>query len=284
MGGGCIRSRQENQVLAQLNQFLYNMSMRTYGQYCALARALDVVGDRWTLLIVRELMFGQRRFADLLDGLPGISRNLLTERLRSLEADGIIVREALPPPAARQVYELTGDGRDLADAVVPLVAWGARRLGTRKPGESFRPHWAALAMATFADREAARGVNETYQYLVGDTAFHFIVRDGSIQLRYGRAHSPAVTLTTDEDTWARMASGKTTGSAAAAAGTLTLTGDHQARTRLAKILSRSRVFAQVEGIIKDAQAGPRRSLSGLDFSRHGAARAPCMRRDEKPPG
>jgi DNA-binding HxlR family transcriptional regulator/putative sterol carrier protein len=207
-------------------------------------------------LIVRELMFGQRRFADLLDGLPGISRNLLTERLRSLEADGIIVREQLPPPAARQVYELTEDGRDLAEAVVPLVAWGARRLGTRKPGETFRPHWAALAMVTFADREAARGVDETYQYLVGDTAFHFIVSDGTVELRYGRAEDAAVTVRTDEDTWAAMASGTITGSAAAAAGTLTLEGDRRATARLAKILSRRRVFAQVEHLVKGTGRRP----------------------------
>src|SRR5437588_507079 len=143
------------------------MGKRGYQQYCALARALDVAGDRWTLLIVRELAPGPRRFTDLIDGLPGISRNLLTERLRGLERDGIIAQQELPPPAARQVYELTDDGRDLAAATVPLIAWGARRLGDRKPTESFRARWAALAMATFANREAARGVSETYQYLVG---------------------------------------------------------------------------------------------------------------------
>src|ERR671929_1145575 len=108
-----------------------------YQQYCPLARALDVAGDRWTLLIMRELAPGPRRFTDLIDGLPGISRRLLTERLRSLERDGIIARRDLPPPAARQVYELTDDGRELAAAMVPLIAWGARRIGERKPGESF---------------------------------------------------------------------------------------------------------------------------------------------------
>ncbi len=228
------------------------MPEHRYQQYCGAARALDVVGDRWTLLIVRELILGPRRFTDLLDGLPGISRNLLTERLRTLERDGIIARDELPPPAARQVYELTEDGRDLADAMVPLVAWGTRRLGARRPSESFRAHWAALAMATFADREAAKGVSETYQYVVGRTAFHFIVEDGAIQLRYGRAQNPAVTLTTDEETWADMASGQTTGSAAAAAGALTLAGDPQAVVRLKRILSRQRVLAQAEATLKSS--------------------------------
>ncbi len=81
------------------------MPQHRYQQYCALARALDIAGDRWTLLIVRELVPGPRRFTDLIDGLPGIPRNLLTERLRALERDGIITRQELPPPAAHQVYE-----------------------------------------------------------------------------------------------------------------------------------------------------------------------------------
>src|ERR687895_2491614 len=101
------------------------MPERRYQQYCGLARALDVAGDRWTLLIVRELRPGPRRFTDLIDGLPGISRNLLTERLRGLERDGVVARRDLPPPAARRVYELTGDGRDLVVAIGPLIAWGA---------------------------------------------------------------------------------------------------------------------------------------------------------------
>src|SRR6266576_2404358 len=155
------------------------MAEHRYQQYCGLARALDVAGDRWTLLIVRELTPGPRRFTDLVDGLPGISRKLLTERLRELERDGILARHELPPPAARQVYELTDDGRDLAQAMGPLIAWGARRIGDRKPGETFRARWPAVAMAGLADREAAEGVTETYQFLVGDSAFHFTVDHGA---------------------------------------------------------------------------------------------------------
>src|SRR5437899_746909 len=145
------------------------MPEHRYQQYCALARALDIAGDRWTLLIVRELAPGPRRFTDLIDGLPGISRKLLTDLLRALDGDGIVARQELPPPAARQVYELTDDGRDLAHAMAGLIAWGARRVGERKPTESFRPRWLAVAMASLADREAAKGVRETYQYLVGQS-------------------------------------------------------------------------------------------------------------------
>src|SRR5438105_15719322 len=128
-----------------------HMPEHRYSQYCALARTLDLAGDRWTLLIVRELAPGPRRFTDLIDGLPGVSRKLLTERLRALERDGIIGRRELPPPAARQVYELTDDGRDLAVAMTPLIAWGARRIGERHATDSFHPRWAGLAMTVRAD-------------------------------------------------------------------------------------------------------------------------------------
>jgi DNA-binding HxlR family transcriptional regulator/putative sterol carrier protein len=228
------------------------MAQHPYQQYCALARTLDVAGDRWTLLIVRELTPGPRRFTDLLDGLPGVSRNLLTERLRALERDGIIARQELPPPAARQVYELTDDGRDLAVAMAPLIAWGARRIGDRKPGESFRARWPAVAMAGLADREAARGVSETYQYLVGDSAFHFTVNDGSIELHDGRVQDPAVTLTTDEETWADIASGTITASSAAATGALTVAGDPEAAKRLRKIFAREPMLAQAQATIDRA--------------------------------
>lgn len=220
------------------------MGRQRYRQYCALARALDVVGDRWALLIVRDLRPGPRRFTDLAAGLPGISRKVLTERLRALERDGVVARRQLPPPAARQVYELTEDGRDLAGALAPLIAWGARRIGERRADEAFRARWVATAMVGLADRDAARGVSDVYQYLVGDSAWHFVVDDGSIDLHDGRAEDPDVVVATDEDTWAAIASGATTASAAAAAGALTVTGDHAAAHRLAKIFSREQMVGR----------------------------------------
>jgi DNA-binding HxlR family transcriptional regulator/putative sterol carrier protein len=219
-----------------------------YRQYCALARTLDVAGDRWTLLIVRELVPGPRRFTDLLDGLPGISRNLLTERLRGLERDGIVARKELPPPAARKVYELTDDGRDLATAMAPLIAWGVRRLGDREPAESFHARWSAVAMAGLADREAAKGVSEVYEYLVDDSAFHFTVDDGSIQLHDGRAGDPAVVVSTDEETWTEIGSGRVRFSSAVATGGVTITGDPHAAKRMRKIFSRSHMLAHAEAV------------------------------------
>ena len=229
------------------------MPEQRYSQYCALARTLDIVGNRWTLLIVRELAPGPRRFTDLIDGLPGVSRKLLTERLRALERDGVIARQELPPPAARQVYVLTDDGRDLAVAMAPLMAWGARRIGDRKPGETFRARWPAVAMAGLADRDAAKGVSETYQFLIGDSAFHFTVEDGSIELHDGRAEDPAVTWTTDEETWADVASGTIRFSSVVATGALTVSGDPHAAKRLRKIFSRSQMLAQADATIDGAR-------------------------------
>lgn len=228
------------------------MASHRYQQYCALARTLDVAGDRWTLLVVRELTPGPRRFTDLIDGLPGIPRKLLTDRLRALERDGIIVRQALPLPAARQVYALTDDGRDLAVAMTPLIAWGARHIGDRKPEDSFRARWPAVAMAALADREAAKGVSETYQYLVDDSAFHFTVDDGAIELHDGQALDSAVTLTTDEQTWADIVSGKITASSAAATGALTIAGDPGAAKRLRKIFAREPMLAHAQATIDRA--------------------------------
>src|SRR5215217_7201539 len=117
------------------------MSRRSYRQYCAMARALDVLGERWTLLIVRELLTGPKRFKDLLGGLPGIGTNLLAGRLKELEGEGLLRRTTLPPPAGSAVYELTGRGRDLEPVLMGLARWGVDLLGEPRPGEAFKPAW-----------------------------------------------------------------------------------------------------------------------------------------------
>src|SRR5690606_41307941 len=125
------------------------MAARSYRQFCALAFALDVVGERWTLLIVRELLAGPRRFTDLLDGLPGISPNLLSERLKRLEQQGLLVRRALPPPAASAVYDLTEYGHGLDPALLALGRWGSRRLPSTLDGYA-TPIYRAMATADTA--------------------------------------------------------------------------------------------------------------------------------------
>ena len=121
--------------------------MRSYGQYCALAKALDHVGDRWTLLIVRELLIGPRRYSEMRAALPGIATNLLADRLRELQADGIITRVD-----ESGTYELTEFGRGLEKPVHELVRWGARWMGERESTEAFRPEWLAVALAALLPR------------------------------------------------------------------------------------------------------------------------------------
>lgn len=107
------------------------MAKRSYQQYCGIAAALDLLGERWTLLIVRDLLIGPKRFTDLLEGLPGVGTGLLSQRLRELEESGVIEKAALLPPAASTVYRLTPDGEGLRPAMLSLLRWGSRRLGNR---------------------------------------------------------------------------------------------------------------------------------------------------------
>jgi DNA-binding HxlR family transcriptional regulator len=123
------------------------MPARSYGPYCPVARTLELVGERWTLLIVRELLVGPMRFTDLHAALAGIPRNLLADRLRDLEAQGVVGRRELPPPAARTVYELTGAGQELLPVIGALARWGLTHLPPPEPGEAVSP-----AIGVLADR------------------------------------------------------------------------------------------------------------------------------------
>ncbi|MFI9730844.1 winged helix-turn-helix transcriptional regulator [Streptomyces sp. NPDC052092] len=119
---------------------------RSYDQYCSAARALDVVGDRWTLLIVRELLAGPRRYTDLHADLPGVSTDVLASRLKDMERDGLTTRRRLPPPGAAYVYELTSRGRELLPVLQALGTWGEPELGERRPTDAVRAHWFALPL------------------------------------------------------------------------------------------------------------------------------------------
>src|SRR5437016_12941211 len=136
---------------------------RSYDQYCAVARGLDVIGDRWTLLLVRDLLLGPKRYKDLLSGLPGIGTNLLADRLKELEAAGLIERTVLPPPAGSTVYQLTETGQALEPVMVSLGRWGARFLGAPKKSDIMVPRAYFVAMRGVFNPEAAAGLNETYE-------------------------------------------------------------------------------------------------------------------------
>jgi DNA-binding HxlR family transcriptional regulator len=126
---------------------------RSYDQYCSAARALDVVGDRWTLLIVRELLSGPRRYTDLHADLPGVSTDVLASRLKDMERDGLTTRRRLPPPGAAYVYELTPRGSELLPVLQALGTWGEPELGERRPTDAVRAHWFALPLLRLLEGE-----------------------------------------------------------------------------------------------------------------------------------
>src|SRR6476646_5273041 len=133
------------------------MTRRTYNKFCGFARSMDVVGERCTLLIVRELMAGPKRYFDLSDGLAGIGTSLLAARLRQLEEDGVVYKRQLPKPAASLVYELTESGEELARAMLPLALWGIRHhVGPMLPDDEFRAEWSIVFIALLVDRATIR--------------------------------------------------------------------------------------------------------------------------------
>ena len=215
------------------------MADKVYGQYCALAKALDVVGERWTLLIVRELSFGPRRFSDLVAGLEGISTAVLTERLARLEAARLIVRRTLPPPAASNVYALTEDGQALGRAIIPFAAWGVRLLAAapRKRTETFRPAWGLLFLRETFDGASARGVHDVYEFHVDDSVISVIVDDGQMQVieaPSGRAAD--VEIHVDAATFIDVGLGRLRGRDAIRQGKLRLVGTDAAIRRYSRII------------------------------------------------
>jgi DNA-binding HxlR family transcriptional regulator len=170
--------------------------MRSYDEYCAVAKSLDVVGDRWTLLIVRELSLrGAGRYTDLRNGLPGIASNLLAERLRELEHAGVIAREDAPPPIATTLYRLTPRGEQLQPVLDGLFRWGLPLMTEQKPGDAVRSHWLAGALEVMLIDRHSDGPPVTIQVHTGDQPIVIEVRDGAIHTRLGSTDNADATLT-----------------------------------------------------------------------------------------
>ena len=169
--------------------------MRSYDQYCGLARALDVVGDRWTLLIVRELLIHDgARYTDLRRGLPGIATNLLADRLRELEANGIVSREEAPPPVATTLFRLTTRGEALRPVVEAIGQWGQPLLAGTAPDAEFRSHWLVLPLERMLADHAPAAPPITIQLLTGDQPMLVETVDGRVAVRPGTAEQPTATL------------------------------------------------------------------------------------------
>ena len=174
------------------------MAGKSYNQLCGLAYALDNIGERWTLLIVRELLPGPRRFSDLMDGLPGISTNLLTERLKDLEERGLLIRRKLPPPARTAVYELTPTGLALEDTLFELGKWGSRFVPATPTGDApLNVGSYALTLKIHFRPEKARGLDETYELQIDGEVLQVSVKGGNIEVRQHLDETPDVTIRTD---------------------------------------------------------------------------------------
>jgi DNA-binding HxlR family transcriptional regulator len=166
------------------------MAERSYGQFCGLARALDLIGERWALLVVRDLLVGPRRFTDLKRGLPKIPTNVLSTRLKDLEEAGVVTRRLLPRSApgghaGGVVYELTPYGRDLEDVVLALGAWGARRLGEPRPGEVVTADSMVVALRAMFQPVAAAHVRASVELRLGDVVVHARIGEGDLDAAPG---------------------------------------------------------------------------------------------------
>ena len=170
---------------------------RSYGEACRFAYALDLVGERWALLVVRELLLGPKRFTDLRRGLPHASPNILSERLRELEQAGVVHRRKLPPPAASQVYELTEWGAELEPIVTELGAWGARSPVPPEHRE-IGPDSIVLALRSLFDAKAAAGLEASYELAIGEERFRVDVAAGELSLSRTEVEGPAARIEVDE--------------------------------------------------------------------------------------
>ena len=160
--------------------------MRSYGQYCSVAKALDVVGDRWTLLVIRELLLqGPCRYTDLKNGLPGIATNLLASRLHELEAAGLVRREEAAPPVATTLFHLTKAGAELEPVLDALAAWGTRYMAQPDDGDEFRSHWFTFPVGLFLEDQDPGGPDLSIELRTGSRPVVIEVSGGSVRTHFG---------------------------------------------------------------------------------------------------
>lgn len=173
---------------------------RTYGDPCGVARALDVMGERWALLIVRELLLGPKRFTDLRAGMPNLSPDVLSQRLRELEQAAVLRRDKLPPPIAAQVYELTDWGRELEPVVLGLGRWGSR--APFPPGDAtLGVDSLVMALKTLYDPGRGDGLlGSSFELRLGEQRFDARPGDGRLDVTRGAATDPVATIATDPGT------------------------------------------------------------------------------------
>jgi DNA-binding HxlR family transcriptional regulator len=220
--------------------------MRTYCDGCAAAHALDLVGERWALLVVRELLLGPKRFTDLRAGLPGVSPNVLAQRLRELEGVGVVRRRRLPPPAASKVYELTEWGAELEPVIVRLGRWGAR--SPSKPRDAvLGVDSLILSFRTMFDPLAAGSLKATYELRLGEDVFRAVVDEGRFEIVRGYPERPDANIETDAGTLAALVYGDRELAEALRSGDMKIEGDESAVARFLTLFTLPEPAAPVVG-------------------------------------
>jgi DNA-binding HxlR family transcriptional regulator len=208
---------------------------KRYEQYCPMAHALDLVGDRWALLVIRELMHGPKRYTDLVEHLPGIGTNILAARLRDLEGHGVVARRTLPPPAASKVYELTDYGRELDEILMALGRWGARSMGPPEADDIYTSDSLVMAMrASYQGSDGAQAPVDpvSYELRISGIVLSVTVQDGQLGITAGPQPNPDLVIETTHGL-ASLLLGRVSPSEAVENGSVQLTGDTELLTEFA---------------------------------------------------
>ncbi|KOV86335.1 crotonobetainyl-CoA:carnitine CoA-transferase [Nocardia sp. NRRL S-836] len=208
---------------------------RDYGQFCGLAGGLNVVGERWTLLVVRELLIGPARFNDMMDNLAGIGPNLLADRLRTLVTHGVVEQAAVPGDGRGKLYRLTALGEELREPVLGLAKWGMGFLGDAGTGV-VRAEWGFLAVQSMIVRDRVPAVDEVYQFDVGEEVFTIEVRAGQVTFSRAAAEAPTLRITCEPDTFIRIGARMLTPFDAIVTGAVKIEGPNEAIHRCTRLL------------------------------------------------
>jgi len=212
-------------------------AMRSYAQLCGIATALDVIGDRWTLLVVRDLLLGALRFGDLAEGLPGIGTNTLAARLKHLESTGVVHRRLLPLPERGTVYELTTYGRELEPILLGLGRWGTKSMGGLPPAVTSRSRWLVAAMLAFHDERKRIARPTVWELRLTDGAFAARAEGTNLTIGAGAPDDADLVVTVEDEHLHRLLTGRLTPAEAVATGAVTLDGDASALRRLVELFT-----------------------------------------------
>jgi DNA-binding HxlR family transcriptional regulator len=211
--------------------------MRSYAQLCGIATALDVIGDRWTPLVVRDLLLGPLRFIDLAEGLPGIGTNTLAARLKQLEAAEVVHRRLLPLPDRGTVYELTPYGRELEPILLSLGRWGTRSMGNLPSDVATRSRWLVAAMLAFHDESQRIARPTTWELRLTDGPFTVRAEGTNLTVTAGSPDEADLVITTEDPELHRLLTRQVTPDDAVRTGTVALDGDASALPRLVDLFA-----------------------------------------------